>query len=49
MSTPLPASAPDELYLDGGIVARPRQPGVALMQARYSRPTPTTRAPVAPT
>lgn len=32
------ASAPDELYLDGGIVARPGQPGVALMQVCYSGP-----------
>jgi len=32
------ASAPDELYLDGGIIARPGQPGVALMQVCYSGP-----------
>jgi hypothetical protein len=32
------ANAPDELYLDCGIVARPGQPGVALMQVCYSGP-----------
>ena len=32
------ASAPDELYMDGGLIARPGQPGAALIQVCYSGP-----------
>ena len=32
------ANAPDELYMDGGIVARPGQPGAAFIQVCYSGP-----------
>ncbi len=32
------ASAPDELYLDGGIASQPGQPGIAFLQPCYSGP-----------
>ena len=34
----LTENAPDELYVDGGVMARPGQPGAAIMQVCYSGP-----------